>query len=117
VSGADWLDEALRRNNERRAVRYAEAAAAGAAYLVECRDLWDASDDDAGVYFVACHAETEVDALVAQDPLRDGDGVVRGPGDPVMGIYSVPHPLDAQGPGLTPAEWRAGERCYGASER
>jgi hypothetical protein len=46
------LLHAVRLNAKRREERYAEHRAAGKAWLIECRDLWDAEDEDAGVYFV-----------------------------------------------------------------
>lgn len=110
MSGADWMEEALRLNNARRAVRYGETKAEGQAYLVERRDLYDAFDRDAGVYFVGCADEAAVDAVIAHARSPEGGN------DPILGIYSLRAPLDGQGPGLTPAAWRAGGRCYGLSE-
>ncbi|HRE30251.1 MAG TPA: hypothetical protein PK954_26655 [Anaerolineales bacterium] len=99
----NWMLQALKLNRGRRAVNHAEAAQAGAAYLVECRDLWDAHDTDAGVYFVPCATEAEVTALVNQHNETD-------PNDRILGIYRVDAPIEPQGPGLTREAWLAGGR-------
>lgn len=97
------LQRAVAINRERRTVRHAEAAQAGAAYLVECRDLWDADDADAGVYFVPCVGAVEVTALALE--FSDDN-----PNDRLLGIYRVPDPVAGQGAGLSRAAWLAGAR-------
>lgn len=97
------LKHALQINRERRALRHAEAAGAGAAWLVECRDLWDAHDEDAGVYFVACATDDDVTGLVGR---LDDDN----PNDRILGIYRISEPITPQGPGLTRAQWLSGLR-------
>lgn len=94
--------EALELNARRRRECFAEAEAGGAAYLVECRDLWDAFERDGGVYFEACADAVEVDALIAA---FDGQGW-----SAILGIYNLRHPLDGQGAGLDVEGWRRGGR-------
>ena len=101
--GESFIERALRLNRTRRESRHADAARAGAAWLVECRDLWDSPDEDQGVYFVACKTEADVAALV--EPLDDDN-----PNDRVLGIYRVRDPVIPQGPGLTRQQWLAGMR-------
>lgn len=93
----DFIQRAVRLNQERRGVRFDEAARAGAAYLVECRDLWDAHEADGGVYFVPCDT-----AAVTALALEFADD---NPNDRLLGIYVVAEPLLPQGPGLTRAQW------------
>lgn len=98
----EGLQRALRLNAEGRAGAFAGAASAGAMWLVECRDLWDASDEDAGVFYQPCADDAGVDRLLAE--YADGEW------HSVLGIYDVRRPLEAQGPGLRPESWRRGER-------
>ena len=96
-----WIEDALRLNDQRRKVRYAELRAEGARWMLECRDLWDAEDDDGGVYFSGCANGVEVNAAIAgMDPSSDR----------LMGVYDLTRPLDEQGPGLTVQQWLAGVR-------
>ncbi|MBL8095623.1 MAG: hypothetical protein JNL73_15730 [Anaerolineales bacterium] len=97
------LQRAVEINRERRTVRHAEAAHVGAAYLVECRDLWDADDADAGVYFVPCVGVAEVTALALE--FSDDN-----PNDRLLGVYRVSEPVAGQGAGLSRAAWLAGAR-------
>jgi hypothetical protein len=91
-SGIDWMSKALAYNSERRKVRFMEAQQTGAAWLVECRDLYDSSDADAGVYFEACYTESDVDKMVAR---MDGMTPER-----ILGIYSLARAVELLGPGL-----------------
>jgi hypothetical protein len=91
---------AIHENRQRLEKRFATAASGGQKWLVECRDLGDAFDADAGVYFVECPDDAAVDQLVAQ--CTDDN-----PYDRLLGIYDLRQPLDPQGPGLTRASWMA----------
>src|SRR4051812_8002789 len=94
------MSKAIALNYERLKVRFEEARLAGAAWLVECRDLYDAFDADAGVYFQPCVSESEVDELVARSQGKSAERV--------LAIYSLSHPVNTQGVGLKPDEWLAG---------
>ncbi len=97
-----WLSHAIEINAARRVKRFADGRAQGAAWMIECRDMWDAMDEDAGVYFVFCDDESAVDRIVAQ--MTDDN-----PNNRVLGIYDLARSLEAQGPGLTRSEWLAGK--------
>jgi len=91
------LLHAVRLNAKRREERYAEHRAAGKAWLIECRDLWDSEDEDAGVYFVGCADAAAVTRHInGLDPSSDR----------VLGIYDLSKPLAPQGPGITQEEWK-----------
>lgn len=83
-------------------MRFAEAERAGAAYLVECRDLWDAHEADGGVYFVPCDTAAAV-TTIALEFTNDN------PNDRLLGVYVIAKPLLPQGPGLTRAQWPASQ--------
>jgi hypothetical protein len=92
------LWRAVQINARRRAERCGEFRAAGAAWMLECRDLWDSEDEDAGVYFVSCVDDRAVERRLGElDPASDR----------LLGIYDLSKPLEPQGPGLTAAEWRS----------
>jgi hypothetical protein len=99
----DWLTNAVQINQRRRLQKYWEGREKGAAWLVECRDMWDAMDEDAGAYFVFCANEQEVEEALRQRPLDSPD-------DRVLGIYRLDRPLDSQGPGIRPEDWMNGCR-------
>jgi hypothetical protein len=101
-SGIDWMSKALARNSERRKARFMEAQQTGATWLVECRDLYDSLDGDAGVYFKACYTESDVNKMVARM-----DGTTP---DRILGIYSLARPVELLGPGLTREDWLTGHR-------
>lgn len=92
------LWRAIRINAERRGERYAEFRQAGAAWMAECRDLWDSEDDDAGVYFVEFADGYALRTFIAG---------LEAASDRILGIYDLAKPLDPQGPGLTMEEWLA----------
>ena len=94
---------AIKRNRERLEQRYVSAAASGHRWLVECRDLSDAFDSAAGVYFVECLDDAAVDEVVA----RCTDD---SPYDRLLGIIDLRKPLDDQGGGVTRAEWIASRK-------
>jgi hypothetical protein len=94
---------AVQVNSSRLAQRFAEARQGNSAWLVECRDLGDAFDEDAGVYFVPCPDEAAVAELVAK--CSDDN-----PYDKLLGIFNLHKPLDAQGGGVTRTQWLAGQR-------
>jgi len=94
----NWLRNALANARTRRKVRYAEVKEQGYSWLLECRDLWDAHDDDAGVYFVECKTRKEVDDKVKKNAYEEK----------VMGIYDLSQPLNEQGPGIARKDWVMG---------
>ncbi len=61
--------------------------------MVECRDLWDASDADGGVYFSLEESNAAVRNLIVSAQAQPND--IR-----VLGIYSLGQELLKQGPGL-----------------
>ncbi len=72
---------------------FAKAQAEGGRWLLECRDMWDAFDDDGGVYFQAMP-----DDLSARREARD---IQANPKDKrLLGAYDLTRPLAEQGPGL-----------------
>jgi hypothetical protein len=92
------LLRATRLNAARRAASFARFRDAGAAWMVECRDLWDSEDDDAGVYFEEFADGYKMNEFIeGLDPSSDR----------ILGIYDLSKPLDPQGPGLTLEEWLA----------
>ena len=97
---SDWLLNALHKNEERRQVRFAEGRQKGMRWMLECRDMWDASDEDGGVYFSFCATEAEVSA--AAHKMTD-----ENTGDRLLGIYDLSKPLLPQGAGINRADWLA----------
>lgn len=97
---SDWLSKALQINGQRRKIRFAEGQQAGMAWMLECRDMWDAHDRDGGVYFSFCATEAEVDEAVSK---LTGDDM----GDRLLGIYDLSETLKVQGPGINRADWLA----------
>jgi hypothetical protein len=95
----NWLLNAIALNVARRKEEFAEFRATGAAWMLECRDLWDGEDEDAGVYFVSHKSATEVSDYLNR---------MNEDSDRVLGIYSLARPLEEQGPGLKAAQWFAG---------
>lgn len=77
-----------------------EAGAAGGKWVVECRDMWDAHDADAGIYFVVCKRERDVDRIARSC----GDD---GMAERWLGAFDVARPLVEQWPGLERGEWQA----------
>ena len=61
----DWLRNALSNARERRKVRYAEEKN-GYNWLLECRDMGDAYDAVAGVFYIACKTRKEVDGKAGE---------------------------------------------------
>ncbi|MBA4189093.1 MAG: hypothetical protein C0467_13930 [Planctomycetaceae bacterium] len=89
---------AIKRNRERLEQRFASAVASGHRWLVECRDLGDAFDPDAGVYFVECADDAAVDQVAAR--CTDDN-----PYDRLLGIFDLRRPLCEQAGGLTRTAW------------
>jgi len=88
---------AIELNSQRLVTRFAECKNSGAMWLLECRDLWDSEDEDAGVYFVECSSGYAVNNFIKKmDPLSDR----------ILGIYDLSKPLKNQGAGLTLEEWK-----------
>lgn len=90
-----WMQKSLAIARERRKVRYIEAKEQGCHWLLECRDMLDAFDDDAGLYFELFKTRKEVDEKVGKS----------GGSQKVMGIYDLSLPLREQGSGITAADW------------
>lgn len=89
---------AIQINAKRRVKRFDEFKAAGASWMIECRDLWDSEDEDAGVYFVDCATKHDVNAFIKRmDPSSDR----------ILGIYDLSKPLANQVLGLTLEQWMA----------
>jgi hypothetical protein len=97
------LDAAAKLNAERLERAFATAIANDNLWLVECRDLFDAYDHDAGVYFVECKDDRAVNEVVAR--CTDDSHF-----DRLLGIFNLRKPLDGQGVGLTRSEWVSGKR-------
>jgi len=95
----NWLLNAIALNVARRKEEFAEFRATGAAWMLECQDLWDFHDEDAGVYFLPRETAAEVDDYLGQ---LDEENYR------VLGIYSLARPLEEQELGLTAARWFAG---------
>lgn len=95
------LSAAAKLNRERLEKRFNSADRRSHQWLVECRDLGDAFDKDAGVYFVACENESTVNQLIAN---KTDDNMY----DRVLSIFDLRNPLSAQGVGVTRAEWISG---------
>ncbi|MEZ4669559.1 MAG: hypothetical protein R3E39_16770 [Anaerolineae bacterium] len=94
----DWLNRALTHNAERRKQRYLEGQKQGHRWMLECRDMWDAYDDDAGVYFLYCLTPAAVDQALAALPNDSPD-------NRLLGIYDLSLPLPKQGAGMSRDEW------------
>ena len=94
---------AARLNSERRPLRFAMGVEQGQAYMLECRDMGDHDDDDAGVYFSYCADDEELREAVHRMP-DDHHW------DRILGIFDLRRPLAEQGLGLTRAEWLARRR-------
>ncbi|MBS2037828.1 hypothetical protein JST97_22780 [bacterium] len=72
---------------------FAKGQAKGARWLLECRDMWDAFDEDGGVYFVLM-----MDDLSARREARD---IQAYPKDKrLLAAYDLTRPLEEQGAGL-----------------
>ena len=98
-----WMSDAIALNRKKLENRASRARQKGNRWLVECGDLWDAHDEDAGVYFVECVDEQAVhDTIVNKGPDNDSDRV--------LGIFDLERPLDEQGGGVTREAWMAGGR-------
>jgi hypothetical protein len=97
------LDVAVKLNAERLERAFAIAIANGNLWLVECRNLFDAFVDDAGVYFVECEDDRAVNEVVAC--CTDDSHF-----DRLLGIFNLRKPLAGQRVGLTRSEWVSGKR-------
>lgn len=94
------INTVIQKNARRRQKRFKQAQLTDAQWFVECRDLGDAFDRDAGVYFCSYESIEEVDQCAA----RCGPD---NPYDRLMGIYHLAIPIDEQEPGLSQAQWLA----------
>ncbi len=100
IYGEEELDlwEVVGHNERARQVAFESARGEGARWLVECRDMEDRFDADAGIYFVPCDTLEEVDILVGKlTPDNEYDRL--------MGIYNLGLGLAGQEPGLTRETW------------
>ena len=84
-----------------------EVRPTGCKWVVECRDMWDAHDDDAGVYFVPCKTDRDVDRI-AKSCIGDN------PHTRLLGVLDVSRALDEQWPGLTLDQWKARRAADGS---
>ena len=83
---------------ERRPIRFAEGQARGARWMLECRDMWDAMEEDGGVYFQFVNTTEE-----ARQQVRD---ILGKPEEArLLGVYDLSIELTPQGPGLTATEF------------
>ena len=72
---------------------FAKGQAEGARWLLECRDMWDAFDEDGGVYFAL--------AMDDQAARREARDIQANPKDKrLLGAYDLTRPLAEQGQGL-----------------
>lgn len=78
--------------------QFARGQAEGGRWLLECRDMWDAYDEDGGVYF-----EVFRDDSAARREVKD---IQSHPKDKrLLGAYDLKRPLAEQGPGMTLEEF------------
>ncbi|MBT9583266.1 hypothetical protein IV102_07945 [bacterium] len=86
--------------SQRRPIRFAEGQAQGARWMLECRDMWDAMEEDGGVYFEIVNTTEE-----ARQQVRD---ILGKPNDVrLLGVYDLNIELTPQGPGLTATQFLA----------
>ena len=97
---SSWLLNAVRKSDERRQVRFTEGQQQGMLWMLECRDMWDASDDDGGVYFSLCKSAADVTAIAQHLNGTNTD-------DRLLGIYDLSKLLIQQGAGISRSEWLA----------
>lgn len=101
VSGAqsdDWINRALHLSRQARERRYSEGKGEGAIYMLECRDMWDADDQDAGVFFTL-HKTREQAVARIREMQKTPDH------ERVLAVYDLRQPLLSQGPGLSPQQF------------
>lgn len=95
-----WINRALHLSRAARERRYAEGKAQGAAYMLECRDMWDADDQDAGVFFTLHKSREEAVARI-REMAKTPDH------ERVLAVYDLRQPLLPQGPGQNPRNFLA----------
>ena len=95
------IENAVSLNWERLQQRFADAQGSGTAWLVECRDMYDALDEDFGVYWERHPDDASVDKLLAESEKK----CIK-----VLGIYDLRQPLVGQGTGLKLAQWHERKR-------
>jgi len=95
----NWLQNAHALAAAERKRLYGKFRASGAAWMLECRDMWHGLEEDAGEYFLPFANVAEVSDFVNR---------MNEDSDRVLGIYSLTKPLEEQGPGLSAAQWFAG---------
>jgi len=83
---------------ERRLTHFAQGQAQGARWMLECRDMWDAMEEDGGVYFQIVNTTQEARQQVGDILGKPND--VR-----VLGVYDLTMELTSQGPGLTATQF------------
>lgn len=75
--------------------RFIEAREKGYAWMLVCRDMYDAFDADSGVYFSTVKTKAEVDGIVRKS----------GGDQKIMGIYDLSRSFDEQFPGTPVENW------------
>ena len=78
--------------------RFFKAKKQGYRWMLVCRDMYDAFDDDGGVYFKTFKTRNNVDEMVTKS----------GGDQKVMGIYDLNLPFDEQYPGMKTKDWEIG---------
>jgi len=76
--------------------RFDKAKQKGFNWMLVCRDMYDAFDDDGGVYFETYKVRAKVDAKVEKS----------GGDQKVMGIYDLSRSFDDQYPGIKAEDWK-----------
>jgi hypothetical protein len=96
--------KAYKHNLITREKRFVEAIQNKQKWLLECCDLWDFYDSDAGIYFKSCENDHEVRHYINYS--KDKNAYTA-----TYGIFDTHQPLQKQAGGLTPEKWR---EIYGA---
>ncbi len=78
--------------------RFINAKKQGYSWMLVCRDMYDAFDDDGGVYFETFKTRAEVDKKVEKS---SGD-------QKVMGVYDLSLSFEEQYPGIASEDWVTG---------
>ncbi len=79
--------------------RFAEAQVGGHRWLLECRDMWDAHDDDMGVYYKPVDDDAAVDACAMHFDEKNNF-------DRLVAVWDLSKPLAGQSSGISPNDWR-----------
>lgn len=87
-------------NRQRLEARFVEATQRGMRWLVECRDLSDAYDEAAGVYFEECADDTALWDVIERCTEDNAY-------DRLLGIFDLQRPLAEQADGQSRTSWLA----------